>query len=97
MKGGYQILDLSGYALESLSKIIIKGIYDKIKNKSNDKALLIHGLNLDNMSFNDCFFSVKPNGTELYLNSFICTIVVNDNDEIYASYITIEEISPDDE
>lgn len=62
--GGYQIIDLEGKDIGSVS-VTINGIYDKIE--STRKPLLVSGLVVDGKEFHDFFAFCQEDATTFYL------------------------------
>ena len=89
-KGGYKIVDLHDVNLISGETVKIKGVYDQI-GKNNRKVLLITGLTIDDVQFNDVFVETIRTGDD-YLFSVWSTmldnfamqydIFVEDNDDV---------------
>lgn len=52
-KGGYQIIDLSGYSFTNETSVDVKDIYEKFEG--NRKAILISGLDIDGVEVRDFF------------------------------------------
>lgn len=52
-KGGYQILDLSGYSFTTGASVYVKGAYEKIEGTR--KVILVSGLELDGTEHRDAF------------------------------------------
>ena len=52
-KGGYQILDLSGYNFNRNQSQIVKGAYEKIEGTR--KVILVSGLVCDGIEYRDAF------------------------------------------
>lgn len=57
MTGGYQILDFSGYFFNSEEEANVSGIYEKA---TSEKPLLISGLIIDDIKFNDFWITFEP-------------------------------------
>lgn len=58
-KGGYQILDFSGYKFTMDQEIYIKGIFDLVNNTK--KMILVSGLNLGGEDLRDSVVFVVDN------------------------------------
>lgn len=52
-KGGYQILDLSGYSFRTGSTTYVKDAYEKIEGTR--KVILVSGLEVDGVEYRDAF------------------------------------------
>lgn len=51
--GGYKILDIGGYPLTDKTAKTIPGLYERME--STNKALLLSGLVVDDVEYDDCF------------------------------------------
>ena len=59
-KGGYQILDFSGYKFTIEQDVHINGIFDLVKNTK--KTILVSGLNIGGVELRDSFVSFVDDG-----------------------------------
>ena len=67
-KGGYKIVDLKDANITTTTQII-KNIYDEIKS-SYRKVILLSGVTINNVKFNDIFVKVIPIGTDFLINVY---------------------------
>lgn len=85
-KGGYKIVDLGDVNLIGGETVKIKGIYNQI-GANNRKVILLSGITLDDVKFNDVFVETVKVGND-YLFKVFSTAVEN----LYFAYdIFIEE------
>lgn len=66
VKGGYQIIDLEDRDLTPNKSTRYEGIYDKLEGTR--KAILLSGITVDSVKYNDCFVTKIINGSYIELN-----------------------------
>ena len=64
IKGGYKVLDLSGYTFANGVGTLVPGAYEFIT--SNTKAVLVSGLEFANKKHDDMYVNFVPNN-EMYI------------------------------
>ena len=85
-KGGYQIIDLKDFNIDSETSVTIKGIYNILKEVK--KPLLLSGITVRNIKQQDQF--VTPLGGDpnylinisIYENSLSCQATVQQDDTL---------------
>ena len=78
-KGGYKIVNLKDINITTTTQVI-KNIYDEIRT-SYRKVILLSGLTINNVKFNDIFVKAVPVGSDYLINVYQ---VVVDNE--YTQY-----------
>lgn len=93
-KGGYQILDLKNKNLKNTVGMVYNGIYEMLEGTR--KAILISGLQVDGVEYNDFFAPFSHIGSSFFGITPIfvsaedgprgttLTITINDNDVVTA-------------
>lgn len=85
-KGGYQIIDLKDFKIDTGTSVTIKGIYNILKEVK--KSLLLSGINFRGTKQQDQFITPTYTGTnyeidiKVYEKEYVCTATVNSDDLI---------------
>lgn len=88
-KGGYKIVDLKDINITTTTQVI-KNIYDEIRT-SYRKVILLSGLTINNVKFNDIFVKAVPVGSDYLINVYQAVvdnemtqynIFIEDNDNV---------------
>ena len=87
-KGGYQIIDLGGYALTSGEEANISGTYDRISG-ANGKRVEVHGLTVEEVEYL-AFTAYFEAGENIYtstvtLGEATITITIAEGDDVTAT------------
>lgn len=91
-QGGYQIIDISGYALDpnEPTPVVIPGIYSTIE--STRKPILISGLSINDTEFSDLFTLFYSNAStfngEIRIAAQPFIMEVNADDEVTLTPVT---------
>lgn len=105
-KGGYKIVDLKDINITTTTQKI-KNIYETIQS-SYRKAILLSGITINNVKFNDMFVKVIPIGNDFLINIYQAVadnelaqynIYIEDNDNITLQVQTVKgaETLPDEQ
>ena len=79
--GGYQIIDVSGLAFTSGTKVTKEGVYDLLEG--TDKVVLLHGLVLAGVKYRDAWLNdLKKSGTNYTGTVYGNTITIANDDGI---------------
>lgn len=87
IKGGYTIIDFKNVALttDDTTGKAIAGVYGRIEGNHN-KPILISGLVLDNVEYDDFFVNFAVSSTDfvaaVYLGTTLKTITIDDDDVV---------------
>ena len=79
--GGYQIIDVTGLAFVSGTKVTKEGVYDLVKG--TDKVILLHGLQYKGTKQRDVWLNdLTKSGTNYTGTVFGNTILISNDDGI---------------
>lgn len=82
MKGGYKIIDFKDAPLKTGGEAItIGGIYDTVE-ASYRKPLLLSGLNIDGVEYNDVYAAPTISGSNYVFTAYGKTITITNADAV---------------
>lgn len=81
MRGGYKLISLENKNIVTGSTATIDDIYERIEN-SNRKPLVLTGIVIDGVEYNDCGICPVLNGTSYTFTAWGKTYTVTDADKV---------------
>ena len=81
--GGYKILDIGGYPLTDKAATTIPGLYARVE--STNKALLLSGLSVDGVEYDDCYIQATLGESKYTFTAFGISFELTSADALTAT------------